>query len=276
MSAAGRKKPIRTGDVKALLRKRYCAPEWAIMFEVADVTGANQRRYADAVAMSLWPSRGLKLHGFEIKVSRSDWLRELRSPEKSVPVQSYCDYWWLVAPDGVLKPGELPATWGYIRATAKTLTPEKEAPALEDAKSVDRGFVASMLRRASGADEAEIAALVEDQVRPLRDRIDDEIRHRVDARLRHAEQGTELIREIGEACGIDLERRRFTGENITDFFSNADFANAVALVHRTGVARSYRGLKALAEQSREFADRIEKGFEEVQGKTNQEAQAKDA
>jgi len=32
--------------------------------------------------MDLWPSGGLEIHGHEVKVSRSDWLRELKEPEK--------------------------------------------------------------------------------------------------------------------------------------------------------------------------------------------------
>lgn len=63
---------MKTAEIKAALRAKFCAPEWAIMFEVGDGTGASQSRWADAVAMNLWPSRGLQIHGFEIKAHRSD------------------------------------------------------------------------------------------------------------------------------------------------------------------------------------------------------------
>jgi hypothetical protein len=76
-------------EVRAALMNRYCAPEWATFFEVANSTGGGAVRSADAVAMSLYPSRGLRLHGFEIKVSRSDWLHELKQPDKSVAVQRF-------------------------------------------------------------------------------------------------------------------------------------------------------------------------------------------
>ena len=46
-------------------------------FRLAIVDGfAGGGRYADAIAMNLWPSRGLAVHGFEIKISRGDWQRE--------------------------------------------------------------------------------------------------------------------------------------------------------------------------------------------------------
>lgn len=57
---------MRTPEVKSLLRARFCSPEWAIFFEVGDGTGSAQRRWADAVAMNMYPSRGL-----EIQVSKS-------------------------------------------------------------------------------------------------------------------------------------------------------------------------------------------------------------
>jgi hypothetical protein len=49
------------------------------MPQVGDATGADVGRHADVVVMGLWPSRGLKLMGFEIKAGRGDWLGELRT-----------------------------------------------------------------------------------------------------------------------------------------------------------------------------------------------------
>jgi hypothetical protein len=86
-------------DVWDMLRERHPAPEWAIFFEVANGLGVSDRRYADAVAMSLFPSRGLDVHGFEVKTARGDWLRELKNPKKADVIASYCDFWWLVIGD---------------------------------------------------------------------------------------------------------------------------------------------------------------------------------
>lgn len=43
-------------------------PEWVFIPEFG--IGSDNRR-ADAFAMGLWPSRGLQLHGFEVKVNRA-------------------------------------------------------------------------------------------------------------------------------------------------------------------------------------------------------------
>lgn len=139
---------MKVPDLGFALRERYRAPEWAIFFEVANGPGSTLRRYADAIAMSLFPSRGLDLHGFEIKQSRSDWLHELKQPEKAEEIASYCDYWWIVVPDKALvKLDEMPAPWGLISMQGKVLRQIKAAKRLEP-KPLDRKIVAAILRRA--------------------------------------------------------------------------------------------------------------------------------
>lgn len=64
------------------------------------------------------------VHGFEIKVSRSDWLSEHRTQgKKSAPWRSYCNYWWIVVPRrDIVKPEELPAGWGLLVGTKRLST----------------------------------------------------------------------------------------------------------------------------------------------------------
>jgi len=61
-----------------LLQKRFPSEEYACLPQVRNATGySSVIRTADAIAMSLWPSRGLDLHGFEFKS-----LRYIRSTIK--------------------------------------------------------------------------------------------------------------------------------------------------------------------------------------------------
>lgn len=121
-----------TYHVLALLQKKFGPPEHCFLSEVRNSTGhARTPRTADALAFSLWPSRGLELHGFEIKVSRGDWLRELKNPAKADAIATYCDRWWIVAGDDkvVVSPEEeLPKTWGLLVASDKGLKTVKAAP----------------------------------------------------------------------------------------------------------------------------------------------------
>lgn len=141
---------MKTTGVKNALFKRYPPEAYALMFEVADATGARHRRWADALAMGLWPSRGLTLTGFEIKASRTDWLKEFKQPEKAEAIAAYCHYWFLVVADkSIVKEGELPENWGLQCLNEKgELYTIKPAPPLSP-QPMTFEFIAAMLRAAA-------------------------------------------------------------------------------------------------------------------------------
>lgn len=138
---------ITTETIKKFLNQRYSDTQSGMVaFEVANGTGGDLSRRADAVSFEFWPSKGYALTGYEFKLSRADWLSELWVPEKSHAISQYCDYWYLVAPKGVLKSGELPSGWGYMMVSKKTLLTKISAPKRE-ACALEKCFVASLLRR---------------------------------------------------------------------------------------------------------------------------------
>ena len=142
--------------VHAALRTRYSGREWAYFEEVHNETGMASQS-ADGIAMNMYQSRGLAIHGFEVKCFRSDWLRELKKPDKAEAIFKYCDYWWIAAAEGVvLKPDtELPPTWGLLVLNNDgKLIQKKAAPKLK-AKLLTREFVAALLRRASESSPSE-------------------------------------------------------------------------------------------------------------------------
>lgn len=149
MASLKNKPKVNATDIRGALRERFAAPAFAYLEEVGNATGNACRRHADAVAMSVWPSRGLEIHGIEIKVSRADWLKELSNPDKADSVARFCDRWWLAIGDAtIVKPGELPPTWGLLVFQGGKLNCATEAAKLEP-EPIDRKFVASMLRNAS-------------------------------------------------------------------------------------------------------------------------------
>lgn len=134
-------------QVVEMLRKRYSEErEWVTAEEVGNRTGYGQSRRCDFMAMNLYPSKGLALHGHEIKVARSDWLNEIQDPSKAGAFTKYCHYWWIVAPKGVVKLEELPADWGYMEV-GKTARVRKAGTEHKDPE-LDREFVAAFLRGA--------------------------------------------------------------------------------------------------------------------------------
>jgi hypothetical protein len=137
------------------LRAEYPLPQYALLFEVASGMGKTMNGYADAIAMGLFPSRGLDIEGFEFKVDRRDWLREMKDPAKAEHVAKYCDLWWLVIGDErVAKPEEVPSKWGLYVLKGRRLEVVKRPKKLR-AVPPDRTFIGAMLRRANEMAERE-------------------------------------------------------------------------------------------------------------------------
>ena len=123
---------LRAHDLFTRLQGTFSEPGYITLEEVRDATGFDSNRSADAMAISLYRSRGKALWGFEFKVSRSDWLHELKQPEKAESILRYCNYWALVVPDkNIVKTGELPETWGLYVAQKNRLKCVVPCPKLD-------------------------------------------------------------------------------------------------------------------------------------------------
>ena len=107
------------------------AGEFAFLRQVRNHAGFNATRTFDGLSVSLWPSRGHTLHVYEVKVSRSDLLRELAKPDKAEDAAKVADHFSIVAPRGVCTLDDLPPTWGYIEASGGVeVTEEQDIPGL--------------------------------------------------------------------------------------------------------------------------------------------------
>lgn len=138
---------IKTEELTERLRSRYPAPKYAFVTGVPDGTGWDKKRTADAIAMGCWKSVEIELQGFEVKVSRADWRKELKDLNKSAAFQKHCHRWWIVASKGIVKLEEMPAEWGLIEPHGDGLT-IKKAASLTAPEPVSFMFLAGMLRRA--------------------------------------------------------------------------------------------------------------------------------
>lgn len=156
-------------DVFDRLKFAFPSPAFVLLPQVRSCTGQAQDvpRKVDAIAASVYPSRGLYLCGIEIKVKKTDWRKELRDPEKSEAIKKYCRYWYVAAPIGIVPVGELPEGWGLVevRADGATIVHRAEKTVEEP---VDIGFVCSVLRAAAGLlankddDQGEVKAAMDE------------------------------------------------------------------------------------------------------------------
>ncbi len=195
----------RNRDVMKALRERHAGNEWAWFEEVPDGTGQSARRRADGVAMNMWPSRGLELHGFEVKVDRKDWRDEKEHPEKAEAVARFCDRWWLVIDDlKIIEGHDVPLVWGILVVANGKIVTHREAAKLEP-QALTRSMVASLLRRASDARDDGLKAMVR------REDVDAEVARRL------ALDAERMLRDNDpEGLRKEVARWREWGEKIHD------------------------------------------------------------
>lgn len=121
-------------DMLDLLTQRYSkeygnGARYALARHVRSHAGFEAKRTADFVAFDTWPSSGFALHGHEVKVSRSDWLHELKQPEKAAEFVPFMTYWWLVVSDAaIVREDELPDGWGLMAVRGDKLFAVRPAP----------------------------------------------------------------------------------------------------------------------------------------------------
>jgi len=137
--------PLQTHEVAARIAKRHDTYEWLFLEEMRNSTGFGATRSADAIAFKMYGD--LSIHGYEYKVTRSDWLKELQDPDKADTFKVYCDRWWLAVGDkDIVRPGELPPDWGLLVPYGKTMRVSRGAPELKP-RPISRGMQASFMQR---------------------------------------------------------------------------------------------------------------------------------
>lgn len=131
---------VSSSTLVAALRLRYEPPEYCVDTEIT-LSG----RRIDVVAFRLWGDNVLL--GFELKVSRSDWLRELKQLEKSRDWARSVDQFFVVAPAGCVQDGELPIGWGLIEWRESGLRLKAQPHVVEAPKSLPREIAARLIAR---------------------------------------------------------------------------------------------------------------------------------
>ena len=146
---------LNANDLLQLLRRRYSAPLWWSFDELRVSAGySHGEQRLDFWAMHSYPSKSFQRLGFEIKVHRSDFTRELQKPEKRRPALLLCNRFYFVAPVGVVPIEKLPIDAGLIEPyrNGRSLTVVHEAPWI-DTSPPPWGFVVALLRRHDGQSE---------------------------------------------------------------------------------------------------------------------------
>jgi hypothetical protein len=122
-------------------------PQPGFEFEFEFLERASRQRI-DAVALGIWRRTEGLIHGFEIKVSRSDLLHELRDLSKSEAAVRSVDRWWLALGDKALLHDDdpVPESWGVLYASGRGLRVLREPS--PQAGELDRSLITGLVTRA--------------------------------------------------------------------------------------------------------------------------------
>ena len=245
-------------EVEAKLARKYSPPYYAFFPQFRDATGWEGRRTADAVALGLYASRGYSLDGFEIKVNRSDWLAELKQPQKSEAVGVYCDHWWIVAPAGVIAPGEVPHAWGWLEATGRGIKGIKDAPVLKPV-AMERHLLASLVQRALGGRRDGDVIGLEEHEKILAKEFSRGTKHAADTVARAERELASFKRQVDKF-------EKASGVTISQYGDGEELGQLVALIRKMDPGWTIDEAARVAERLRNMAEEMDKNIEEIKTK----------
>lgn len=160
---------ITAQDVRRLIAERHGlgaaqqstpnTSEWALFFELRNGTGYSGSaglRSADAFAFNLYPSKKHWRVAYEIKVSRSDFLHELNSPQKRQWAFEISNEFWFACAPGVAKPEEIPEGCGLLAVSGSKLK-RVVAAKQRAARALDMSEVAAIARKSMAGAEVQDA-----------------------------------------------------------------------------------------------------------------------
>lgn len=109
---------MNAAHVREALHSKWPAGQFVTIEEAPDGPDRMGRKL-DVLAISCWRSRGYQLDGVEIKVSMSDWRKELATPAKADFWWRHCHRFWLAVPSEMAAKvrDELPGEWGLLSVT---------------------------------------------------------------------------------------------------------------------------------------------------------------
>ena len=230
---------------------------WALVSEVPNATSNSKTRSIDALAMGLWQSVGIRLHAMELKVSRSDWTREIEEPEKAAAFSCFVDHFWLVAPSDVFKLEEVPADWGVMVPHGETLRVKRAAAKLNP-EPITRPFLAGIMRAVTRPTPAEVE--IERKVHSAYLRGRDEMRKELDKRTPKdpAADSSYLVSELNR-CKRELETiRQLTGVDCGMWgYQEQQTVRAVRSLLASCNGSTVRKLQGIADEAAALAKLVE-------------------
>lgn len=201
---------IKAEDIYCLLANKYSdTRQYSCAREVQEKTGWAQRRL-DFVVVDCFESNNLEIMAFEVKISKSDFRRELEDPTKHNIFFDDIDKYSIVAPDYVLDDMSIiPPKWGVYHVIRNAegnleLKTVRKPLALHDEQQhlrpVGRKFFASLFRAANT--QSHVRSVIYKE----RNELEKKIKHELEVKLTNGgrivtEYDVKELERLREACG---------------------------------------------------------------------------
>jgi hypothetical protein len=248
-------------QVLEALHKRWPAGEY-VAIEEAPADASRMGRKIDLLVVSCWASRGFSLDAVEVKVSTSDWKRELDNPVKADFWWRHADRFWVAAPAKVAEKiaPVLPETWGLLGVSDEFVARVVVQAPKHEREPLSWPTMIGVLR---AAQDAGFGALQRAEARGY-DRGAEEARRRgADGGVNRAYHDELVARvcEFERVTGLHVSGR--PGHERFGFTSLEDLRDAVAAViaDRTRGERAREDLARTVERLRRAADEVERVLE---------------
>ncbi len=253
-------------DIRALLRKMHSATNgWAYIENV--LPKRKQYQHVNALAISTKASDGHKLHFFDIRMSRSDWLT---TKDTSSWLEPYVEYRWLVMPAGIINAEEVPDGWGLLETailrngkpsefdvTKFRLNVTKHAEK-RTAHPIPRNIVAALIRSASDEMDDCAAAINHAQLLQLKASHRNEVREAEARAIRKYEELAARVQRFKEQTGINLLNSYDAPTEAT-----IRIAQAIERFGAAGTSEIMMALDRLAKNLHDNAQMVRKTADEI-------------
>lgn len=224
-------------DLRARIGRRYGtraqddARGAAVAFEVP--TGDMERRRADALVVN-FADAAPPLVGFEIKLTTSDWARELADPAKAEAWARYCQLWWIVAPPGVVDPATLPPRWGLLEPEGKVPLRVVRDAQLRTAEPLPHYRMVQIVRQLDAARAAQTRAAIAEAAAALTQAKADLQNAREPLALQDIEDAR-IFRKLLDGAGLTGQRWQIARDGISSDAGKAmmEAVGGLARVQRT-------------------------------------------
>lgn len=95
----------------------------------------------------VWGTTGFRTYLIEVKVSRSDFLRDSKKYVRKNQSDGAGNFRYYLCPHGIISPDELPNEWGLLYANGDDISVIKEAKEQDANNRTENAILCSIMRR---------------------------------------------------------------------------------------------------------------------------------